>query len=83
MKALIKIAGLSKILPRTENMVTVSSLLNKADKSRIKSESIGSIAVMVGNEAFFLSEMHKVPSEAIVQRDGQGLIIGLKAVAGG
>lgn len=83
MKALIKIAGLSKILPRTENMVTVSSLLTKADKIRIKSESIGSVAVKVSNEAFFLSEMHKVPAEAIIQRDSQGLIIGLKAVTGG
>jgi hypothetical protein len=83
MKTLIKIAGLSKAIPTTKTMVTVGSLLTQEDKDRIQELSLGVIGVKVGDSAFFLSQLHKVPSTAVIQRDDQGLILGLSAVAGG
>lgn len=83
MKTLVKIANLSEAIPTSKTMVTVASMLTKKDKARIAEYSMGSIAVKVGSAAFFLSQEHKVPSEAIVQRNEQGEILGIPAIAGG
>jgi hypothetical protein len=83
MKALIKIANLSKAIPTAKKMVKVSSLLTKEDTKRIEEYSLGTIAVKVGPEAFFLSKQHSVPADAIVQRDTENQILGIPAVAGG
>jgi len=83
MKSLVKIANLSEAIPTSKTMVTVASMLTKRDKARIEEYSMGSIAVKVGNEAFFLSQEHKVPTEAIIQRNEQDEILGIPAIAGG
>ncbi len=83
MKALVKIATLSKEIPTSKTMVTVGSLLAKPDLARIEEYQLGSIGVKVGSEAFFLSTDHKVPASAVIQRDTQGQILGIPAVAGG
>ena len=83
MKTLVKIANLSKAIPTSKTMVAVSSMLTKQDNARIKEYSMGTIAVKVGTEAFFLSQEHKVPSGAVVQRNEQGEVLGIPAVAGG
>jgi hypothetical protein len=83
MKALVKIANLSKEIPTSKTMVTVASFLAKPDLARIKEYQLGSIGVKVGSEAFFLSTDHKVPNSAVIQRDTQGQILGIPAVAGG
>ncbi len=83
LKELIKISGLSKAIPTSKTMVTVASLLTKVDKAHIKEYNLGSIAVKVSNEAFFLSEIQKVPQSAEIQRDTQGDVLGIRAVAGG
>lgn len=83
MKELVKIANLSTAIPQSKNMVKVTSLLTKADTKRIEDYSLGSIAVKVGNEAFFLSQEHKVPHDAVIQRDAQGQVLGIPAIVGG
>ena len=83
MKAFIKIANLSVAIPASKEMVTVQSLLTKEDDQRIKEYIFGTIAVKVGEEAFFLSPKHNVPDTAMLQRDEQGQILGIPAIAGG
>jgi len=83
MKALVKIANLSKVIPTSKKMVTVASLLTKVDNQRVEEYQLGTIAVKVGTEAFFLSKQHNVPAEAVIQRDEQGQILGIPAIAGG
>lgn len=83
MKTLVKIANLSKVIPTSKTMVKVSSMLTKKDRARIEEYSMGSIALKIGTEAFFLPQEHKVPSEAIIQRNEQGEIVGIPAIAGG
>ncbi len=83
MKALVKIANLSKAIPTSKKMATVASLLTKVDSKRIEEYQLGTIAVKVGTEAFFLSQQHKVPADAVIQRDEQGQILGIPAIAGG
>ena len=83
MKELVKISNFSKAIPTSKETVTVSSLLTKEDENRIDSLSLGTIAIKVGQQAFFLSKQHKVPTEAVVQRDAQGLLLGIPAVSGG
>jgi len=83
MKAFIKIANLSMAIPASKKMVPVSSLLTKLDDERIKEYIFGTIAVKVGEEAFFLSPKHNVPANAVLQRDEQGQILGIPAIAGG
>jgi len=83
MKTLVKIANMSKVIPTSKKMVTVTSLLTKEDKARVKEQVFGSIAVKIGKEAFFLSEIQKVPDTAELQRDNQGLLLGIPMVAGG
>lgn len=83
MKTLVKLSNMSKAIPTSKKMVTVASLLTKKDKARIEELNLGTIAVKVGTEAFFLSQMHKVPTESVVQRNETGEILGIPAVAGG
>ncbi len=83
MKTLVKIANLSEAIPTSKKMVTVASLLSVEDTKRIEELNLGTIAVKVGKEAFFLSKIHKVPAEAVVQRDTQGQILGIPAVVAG
>lgn len=83
MKAFIKIANLSVAIPASKEMVTVQSLLTKQDNERIEEYIFGTIAVKVGEEAFFLSPKHNVPKTAMLQRDEQGQILGIPAIAGG
>lgn len=83
MKALVKIANLSKAIPTSKTMVSVKTLLTKDDHNRVEEYKLGTIAVKVGTEAFFLSEQHKVPADAVIQRDEQGQILGIPAIAGG
>lgn len=83
MKALVKIANLSKAIPTAKEMIKVSSLLTDLDNKTIEDYSLGTLAVKVGNEAFFLSKEHSVPVGAVVQRDAMGQILGIPAVAGG
>ena len=83
MKTLVKLSNMSQAIPTSKKMVTVASLLTKVDKARIKDLNLGTIAVKVGTEAFFLSQQHKVPIEAMVQRNEASEILGIPAVAGG
>lgn len=83
MKTLVKLANMSKAIPTSKKMVTVASLLTKEDDARIKEYNLGIIAVKVGQEAFFLSQLHKVPAEAVIQRDENRELLGIPAVAGG
>ncbi len=83
MQTLVKIANLSEAIPTSKKMVSVSSMLTKKDRERIELYSMGSIAVKVGTSAFFLSQEHKVPTEAIIQRNEQDEILGIPAIAGG
>lgn len=83
MKELVKISNFSKVIPTSKETVSVASLLTKEDEKRIDSLSLGTIAIKVGQEAFFLSKQHKVPAEAVVQRDAQGLLLGIPMVSGG
>ncbi len=76
MKAFIKIANLSMAIPASKQMVPVSSLLTKLDNDRIKEYIFGTIAVKVGEDAFFLSPKHNVPETAMLQfagMDGTGV----------
>jgi len=83
MKELVKISNFSKAIPTAKKMVTVASLLNKKDKERVDELTLGTIAIKVGQQAFFLSKQHKVPITAMVQRDTQGQILGIPMVSGG
>ncbi len=83
MKTLVKLASMSKVIPTSKKMVTVASLLTREDKARVKEYNLGTIAVKVGQEAFFLSQLHKVPADAVVQRDEERELLGIPAVAGG
>lgn len=86
-KQVIKLANLTKTLPKTDNMVKVSSLLSAKDTEFIKEYSVGTICTKIGNEMFFLSPQHDVPNTAQVVRqvEGQhvGQIIGIPVIVGG
>jgi len=83
MKDFIALSALSQKIPQSDKMVKVASLLTAEDLERIDEYSIGTIAVKVGSEALFLSKEHSVPSHATIQRDAQGLLLGIPAVSGG
>lgn len=83
MKELVKISSFSKAIPTSKETVTVASLLTKEDEKRIENMTLGTIAIKVGKEAFFLSTQHKVPAEAVVQRNELGQVLGIPVVAGG
>ncbi len=83
MKKVIKIANMSKSIPTSKNMVAVSSLLSKVDLARIDEYHMGTVAVKVGNDSFFLSQQHKVPADAVILRDQKEQVLGIPAVVGG
>lgn len=83
MKSLLQIASLDKPIPQASKMVKVGSMLTSHDLEVIKDYNLGSVAIKVGNEAFFLNKNHSVPSNAVIARDQQGQILGIPAVAGG
>lgn len=83
MKEAIKIAGMSKQIPSTKNMVPVESLLSKTDLERVADYNMGSVAVKAGDGVFFLSLKHNVPDNSVVMRDQEQQVLGIPAVVGG
>ena len=78
-----RLAKFAGKIPTAKTMVTVGSLLTAKDEQRIKRQSLGQLAVKIGEKTFFVSKLQSVPAEAIIQRDTQENLLGVPAVVGG
>ena len=86
-KQAIGLADMTKELPKSDNMVSVGSMLSENDNKFIDEYAIGRICVQIGEEMFFLNKLHSIPAEAklVRQDEGQhvGEVIGIPAIVGG
>ena len=72
----------TKQLPKTESMVTVSSMMSQQDHSQFN-KGLASVFVEVGSQIFSVRPQQMVPRDAVIQRDEQSQVIGISAVSGG
>lgn len=83
MKELIVVANMEKLIPKSESMVKLSSLMTEEDVKTHEDYHLASIGVKVAESYFFLPKSQMVPKDAIIQRDEQGLMLGIPAIVGG
>ena len=71
-------------IPKSEQMIKVSSMMGPADHSMFKNGNLASIFVEVPEHGIF-SVRHEqmVPKTSVIQRDQSGQLVGISAVSGG
>lgn len=80
---IVTIASLDATIPKTSSMIKVGSLFKDSDKAFMKDNHIGTVGVQVGQEYFFLSELHSVPDTAKLARTESGQVVGIPAIVAG
>jgi len=63
--------------------VKVADLLTRNDLKYMKAQSIALIAVLMNGERYMVSKQYTIPKTAEIQRDTQGEVTGMRAVASG
>ncbi len=86
-KELVSHAKPENQIPKTDSMVTVSSLMTPADHAQF-GKGLSSIFVDVpqasgDSQIFSVRPQQLVPRGAVVQRDQSSPIVGISAVSGG
>lgn len=72
----------SEQVPKTDNMVAVSSMMSQQDHVQFN-KGLASVFVEIGTQIFSVRPQQMVPREAVIQRDEQSQIVGISAVTGG